>query len=146
MTQTVPGRYIVLAILVFTATIVSIAAVMLFGHPRGRIAPPPSAAVLPIKGDTTGAVTSEIIDALKPIQGFEVADAALWANKRTDLRALGEKLNVRTVLDGSTDGKHVTIQLINAADSFELFTHTYDLGRGFKEALAHDVAAQLMTK
>ncbi len=146
MTKTVSGRYIVYAILVFTAIVVTIAAVMLFGHPRGNVAPPPSIAVFPLAGDTTGAVTSEIIDALKPIPNFQVADAAIYAAKRWDTRTIGEKLNVRTLLDGSTDGSHVTIKLVNAADSFELWSHTYDRSPEFKQTLAHDVEEHLNLK
>ncbi|MBZ5600678.1 MAG: hypothetical protein LAO79_00050 [Acidobacteriia bacterium] len=146
MKPTVSGRFIVAAIVVITAVVVTIAAVMLFGHPRGRAAPPPSIAVFPLVGDSTGAVTSEVIDALKPIPNFQVADAALYAGKRWDTRTIGEKLNVRTLLDGSTDGAHVTVKLINAADSFELWSHTYERTPAFKETLARDVESHLSLK
>jgi len=146
MKRTVPGRWVVLAIIVFSAIMVTIAAFMLFGHPRGRIAPPPSVAVLPIQGDASGAITAEIIDALKPIPNFEVADAAIYAGKRSDTRAIGEKLNVRTVLDGSVQGTQVAIKLMNAADGFELWSHTYDHDATFKQAIARDVEAHVNLK
>ncbi|HLJ75116.1 MAG TPA: hypothetical protein VKU62_11055 [Thermoanaerobaculia bacterium] len=130
-----------MAILVITAIVVSIAAVMLFGHPRGRIAPPPSIAVMPLAGDTDGKVAQEIIQALTPIPNLQVRDAA--GQDRIDLKRLGERLNVRTVLDGSVAQSRVTIKLINAADEFELWSHTYTFDAGFKNALAHDVPAHI---
>ena len=144
--MTVPGRWVVMAIVAFSAIMVGIAAVMLFGHPRGKIAPPPSIAVLPVIGDSSGAVTTEIIDALKPISGLQVADAALFASNRTDTRAIGEKLNVRTVLDASVEGTHVKITLLNGADSFVLWTHIYDRDANFKANLARDVEAHVTLK
>ena len=146
MTRTVSGRFVVVMILALTAVMVGIAAFMLFGHPRGKIAPPPSIAVLPVIGDPTGAVTAEIMDALKPLPNVEIADAALYAKKRQDTRAIGEKLNVRTVLDCSLDGTRVTVKLINAADAFDLWSHTYEHGPAFKDSLAHDIAAELSLK
>ena len=144
--RTVPGRFIVVAILVFTAIMVTVAAVMLFGRPRGREAPPPSIAVFPIRGDSTGAITTGIIDALKPIPNFQVSTAALYADKRWDTRNIGEKLNVRTLLDGSMDGDRVSIKLINAADSFELWAHTYATAAELDQNIAHDVEQHVSLK
>lgn len=138
---TVSGRPIVIAILAITAIVVSIAAVMLFGHPRGRIAPPPSVAVLPLAGDADGAVTREVIAALSPIPDFEVKTAD--GSNRGDKKKIGEQLNVRTVLDGSVDQSRVTIKLINAADEFELWSHTYERNAAFPQTLARDVAREL---
>jgi TolB-like protein len=137
---TVSGRVIVITILAISAIVVSIAAMMLFGHPRGRIAPPPSIAVLPLTGDAGGTVAQQIIEALKTIPKFEVKDAA--GLDRIDLKRLGEKLNVRTLLDGSVDQSHVTIKLINASDEFELWSHSYDRDT-FRDAIARDVAAHV---
>ncbi len=142
--MTVSGKSVVIGILVITAIVVSIAAVMLFGHPRGNVAPPPSIAVLPLAGDTNGEMTHQIIEALKPIPNFQVADAAAF--HRSDVRAIGQKLNVRTVLDGSVDSSHVTIKLINAADEFELWSHVYDRNASFGVTLARDIASELSLK
>ena len=141
--QTLSGRWIVIAIVAVTAIVVSISAVMLFGHPRGKTAPPPSIAVLPVIGDKSGAVTSEVIDALETIPNFKVADAVLYGDKRQDTRPIGDKLNVRTVLDASLDGTHLTIKLINAADAFQLWSHTYQLDPAFKAQLARDIQSHL---
>ena len=144
MTRTVPGRYIVFAILVISGIVVAIAAVMLFGHPRGRIAPPPSIAVLAFDGDADGSVTHAAIEGLKPIPNFKVADAATFS--RREIRAIGQKLNVRSVLDGSVDASRITVRLFNSADEFELWTHVYPRDPGFGAALARDIAAQLSLK
>jgi TolB-like protein len=138
---TVSGKYIVVAILVVTAIVVTIAAVMLFGHPKGDAAPPPSVAVLPVAGDSTGEITHQIIEALKPIPNFQVADAAM--NKDSPIRMIGQKLNVRTVLEGSVDPSGIKVKLFNAADEFELWSHTYPRDANFPAALARDVAAQI---
>src|SRR5690348_13453301 len=103
---TVSGKSVVLGILAITAIVVAIAAVMLFGHPRGNIAPPPSVAVLPLKGDTNGEVTHEVIEALKPIPNLQIADAALLQG--SNIRTIGQKLNIRTVLQGSVDQSRIT--------------------------------------
>jgi TolB-like protein len=145
VTGTVPGRWIVVGILVFTAIMVTIAAVMLFGHPRGKEAPPPSIAVLPLTGDD-GTITAEIRGALKPIPNFQVIDATTLSEYRRAPHTIGQKLNVRTVLGGSVDHSRVTIKLINAADEFELWSHVYEHNADFKDALARDVAAHLTLK
>lgn len=144
MKQTVPGRYVVFAILAIAAIVVSIAAVMLFGHPRGRVAPPPSIAVLKFDGDADGSAARQAMDALKTIPNFQVADAAAF--QRRELRAIGQKLNVRSVLDGSVDASRITVKLFNAADEFELWTKTYPRDSTFGGSLAHDIAAQLSLK
>jgi len=144
MKQTVPGRYVVFAILAIAAIVVSIAAVMLFGHPSGRIAPPPSIAVLKFDGDADGSVARQAMDALRTIPNFQVADAAAF--HRRELRAIGQKLNVRSVLDGSVDASRITVKLFNAADEFELWTKSYPRDSTFGTSLAHDIAGQLSLK
>jgi TolB-like protein len=141
---TVPGRWVVWIIVAFSGIMVSIAAVMLFGHPRGKIAPPPSIAVLPVMGDPE--LAGEIIETLNAIPKFQIRDGSVFAGKRSDTRAIGEKLNVRTVLDGSVTNGRVTVKLINAADAFELWSHDYESVAAVKNDLARDVAAQLSLK
>ena len=139
--RTISGRWIVLAILVITAIAVTIAAVMLFGHPRGNIAPPPSIAVLPFVDMSAtqdqeylcDGMTEEIIDELGRIPDFQVvARSSVFALKgrEQDVREIGQRLNVRSVLEGSVQRSgsrvRVTAQLINAADGFHLWSQTYD--------------------
>ena len=86
-------------------------------------------------------MTEEILNALSAVPALRVASrTSSFAFKGTteDIRAIGEKLRVRTVLEGSVrraDTKlRVTAQLINAADGFHLWSHTYD--REMKDVFA----------
>lgn len=130
-----------LAILILTAIVVSVAAVMLFGHPRGRVAPPPSIAVLPFVDLSAAAdqdylgdgITGQIIDAFSRIPDFQTIGRgsvfALEGNQQ-DVGDIGRRLNVRSVLEGSVqrDGSRVRVsaRLLNAADGFQLWSQTYD--------------------
>jgi serine/threonine protein kinase/Flp pilus assembly protein TadD len=53
-----------------------------------------------------------------------------FKGKNEDLRTIGRKLGVGTILEGSVrkEGKHIriTTQLIKAADGFHLWSHSYD--------------------
>ena len=50
--------------------------------------------------------------------------------KNDDLRTIGQKLNVTTVLDGSVrragDRVRITVQLSDVADGFQLWSKQYD--------------------
>ena len=78
-------------------------------------------------------ITEEILNALATIPDLRVAGRASsfsFKGKHPDLRAIGEQLNVRTVLEGSVrrSGKRVRIavQLSDAADGFRLWAERYD--------------------
>jgi len=146
-TRTVSGRWIVAGILMVTAVMVSIAAVMLFGRPRGKVAPPPSVAVLPFLDKSVdhdaqplcNGIAVQLIDSLGGIPGFKViAQRSAFAVKDLDLRDVGLKLNVRSVLQGSVERfgsrLHVAVDLINAADGFHLSSQVYD--REMKDVFA----------
>jgi adenylate cyclase len=138
--RTMSGRPIVIFILIFTAIVVSIAAVMLFGHPRGKAAPPPSIAVLPFvdlspahdQQYLSDGVTGQIIDSLSRIPDFQVvARGSVFALKdKPEPHDIGERFNVRSVLQGTVQRSgsrvHVTAKLINAADEFQLWSQSYD--------------------
>ena len=53
-----------------------------------------------------------------------------FKGKTEDLRTVGEKLNVSTILEGSVRKQggrvRITAQLIKAADGFQLWSETYD--------------------
>ena len=100
-----------------------------------------SIAVLPftnMSGDTENeyfadGITEEIINALAQIDGLRVAartSAFSFKNKHVDLRIVGERLNVKTVLEGSVRraGNRVRImaQLINTSDGYHLWSERYD--------------------
>jgi adenylate cyclase len=86
-------------------------------------------------------ITEEIIDALAQIQGLHVvarSSAFSFKGKHTDLRIVGEQLNVRTVLEGSVrraDKRlRITAQLVSAEDGYHLWSERYD--REMKDVFA----------
>ena len=78
-------------------------------------------------------VAEEIINALTPLKGLRVAartSAFSFKGKGDDLRTIGQKLSVTTVLDGSVrragDRVRITVQLSNVADGFQMWSERYD--------------------
>jgi eukaryotic-like serine/threonine-protein kinase len=78
-------------------------------------------------------ITEEIINALTKIDELRVAartSAFSFKGKHVDLRIVGERLNVKTVLEGSVRkaGNRVRImaQLTNVADGYHLWSERYD--------------------
>ena len=78
-------------------------------------------------------ITEEIINALTQIENLRVAartSAFSFKNKHVDLRIVGERLNVKTVLEGSVRkyGNRVRImaQLISVSDGYHLWSERYD--------------------
>ena len=78
-------------------------------------------------------ISEEIINALAQIPGLRVAartSAFSFKGKEEDLRVIGEKLNVRTILDGSVrhsgNRLRITAQLINVADGLHLWSERFD--------------------
>lgn len=148
--RTIPGRLIVLPMLVFAAAVISIAIYWLLTHQRGAFAPPPSIAVLPFDSPdkALGERAAEgVMQELSGIPGFEVVprDQSLPA-KGADVRVIGERLNVRSVLEGSveqTQGRvRATARLINTSDAFEFWKKSFeapDLG-----ALDEQIARAVM--
>src|SRR5439155_21022513 len=74
-------------------------------------------------------MTEEIINALTQIKKLHVAartSSFSFKGKQVDLRVVGERLHVRTVLEGSVRraGNHlrITVQLVNAADGYDLWS------------------------
>ena len=78
-------------------------------------------------------IAEEILNALAPLKGLRVAartSAFSFKGKGDDLRTIGEKLNVTTVLEGSVrragDRVRITVQLSDVADGFQLWSERYD--------------------
>jgi TolB-like protein len=78
-------------------------------------------------------IAEEILNALAPLEGLRVAartSAFSFKGKGEDLRTIGEKLNVTTVLEGSVrragDRVRITVQLSDAANGFQLWSERYD--------------------
>ena len=78
-------------------------------------------------------IAEEILNALTPLPGLRVAartSAFSFKGKGEDLRSIGEKLNVTTILEGSVrragDRLRITVQLSDAANGFQLWSERYD--------------------
>jgi serine/threonine-protein kinase len=102
---------------------------------------PPSIAVLPFADMSpekdqeyfAEGIAEELINALAHIQGLRVvARTSAFALKgmNLDIREIGQKLNVKAVLEGSVrkagNRLRVTAQLINVEDGFHLWSERYD--------------------
>ena len=99
-------------------------------------------------------ITEEIINALAQIENLRVvarSSVFLFKGKHIDARVVGERLSVRTVLEGSVRraGNHlrITAQLVNAVDGYDLWSERYD--REMKDVfeiqdeIAHSIAQRL---
>jgi TolB-like protein/Tfp pilus assembly protein PilF len=86
-------------------------------------------------------VTDEIINALVHVENFKViarTSAFAFKNKQVDIREIGRKLDVETLLEGSIrkDGNRlrITAQLIKVADGSHIWSERYD--RNMKDVFA----------
>jgi serine/threonine-protein kinase len=78
-------------------------------------------------------MAEEIINALAQVPGLRVAartSTFVFKGKNHDLRAIGEKLNVATVLEGSVrragNRVRITAQLVSVSDGYHLWSERYD--------------------
>jgi TolB-like protein/cytochrome c-type biogenesis protein CcmH/NrfG len=78
-------------------------------------------------------IAEEIINALCRVQGLRVASRTgsfQFKDTATDLREVGNKLRVETVLEGSVrkseNRLRITVQLIDASRGFHLWSESYD--------------------
>ena len=122
------------------------------------LTPGKSIAVLPFANLSTDpdneyfsdGISEEIINALTQLEGLRVAarsSAFSFKGKNEDLRTVGERLNVSTVLEGSVRKAgsriRVTAQLINVADGFHLWSEQYDREMDDVFAVQEEIAAAI---
>jgi TolB-like protein/tetratricopeptide (TPR) repeat protein len=103
--------------------------------------PLPSVAVLPfvnLSGDPEqeyfcDGMTEEIINALSQIEDLRVVartSAFVFKDKREDIREIGRKLNVETLLEGSVrksgERLRITAQLVKVSDGYHLWSERFD--------------------
>jgi TolB-like protein/Tfp pilus assembly protein PilF len=99
-------------------------------------------------------VAEEILNALSQLKGMRVAaraSAFSFRGKGDDLKAIGEKLQVATVLDGSVrrsgDQVRITVRLSDVANGYQLWSDRYDRNLSdifdVQEEIAKAVAARL---
>ena len=125
----------------------------------------PSVAVLPFADMSPGkdleyfgdGIAEEILNALAQVNGLKVigrTSSFSFKGKPDDLRAIGQKLNVETILEGSVrkegDILRITAQLIRAADGSHLWSRVFDRGKGglfaIQEEIARAVTSALQVK
>ena len=117
--------------------------------PNSGIRALPSIAVLPLVNLSrdpdqeyfSDGVAEEILNALAQVEGLHVAgrtSSFSFKGKNEDLRSIGQKLGVTTVLEGSVrkqgDRVRITAQLINVGDGFHLWSQSFD--RDLKDIFA----------
>lgn len=92
-------------------------------------------------------VTEEIINALGQIHGLRVAGRSSsfsFKGRNEDLRSVGAKLNVATILEGtlrrSGDRLRITAQLIDAGSGYQLWSERYDRVMADVFALQDEIA------
>ena len=119
-----------------------------------------SVAVLPFENQSgaedeyfADGVTDEILNALAQVEGLRVAGRAscfAFKGRREDLRAIGEKLDVGTVLEGtvrrSGSRLRITVQLANAADGYQLWSERYDREMTDVFAVQDEIATAIATR
>jgi TolB-like protein/Tfp pilus assembly protein PilF len=78
-------------------------------------------------------LTEELIGALAKVKGLHVTartSAFVFKDTNRDVRDIGKRLNVRTVLEGSVrrqqDRVRITAKLISVEDGFNLWSESYD--------------------
>lgn len=89
----------------------------------------------------------EIISSLAQIKNLRViarTSSFSFKGKHVDLRSIGEQLHVRTVLEGSVrksgNRLRITVQLVNAADGYHLWSETYDREMKHVFAIQEEIA------
>jgi len=115
-----------------------------FGIPKERLPKKgllPSIAVLPFTNLTVDkeqdyfcdGMAEEIINALTQLEGLRVVartSSFSFRGKEIDIREIGRKLNVETLLEGSVrkagNRLRITAQLVNVADGYHLWSERYD--------------------
>jgi TolB-like protein/Flp pilus assembly protein TadD len=120
---------------------------------------PKSIAVLPFadmsaekeNGYFTDGMAEEIINALTTIKALRVASrTSSFAFKGTneDIRQVGKKLDVSTVLEGSVrkagNKLRITAQLVNVADGYQLWSQRYDRDMEDVFAIQDEIAQNIV--
>jgi TolB-like protein/cytochrome c-type biogenesis protein CcmH/NrfG len=122
----------------------------------------PSIAVLPFVNMSDDAsneyfsdgISEEILNVLAKVRELKVAgrtSSFAFKGKTEDLRGIGEKLNVKTLLEGSVrkdDARQkvrVTVQLINVEDGYHIWSESYDRSLEDIFAIQEEIAREVAT-
>lgn len=124
------------------------------GATRERPAPA-TIAVLPFADRSPGrdqeyfsdGISEELIATLARVEGLRVASrtsAFAFRGREVDIRTVGARLGVATVLEGSVrragDKLRITAQLVNVADGYQLWSDSFDRDAGDAFAIQQEIA------
>ena len=98
-------------------------------------------------------LAEELIDALARLEGLRVVartSSFQFRGKGHDLREIGEKLRVKTVLEGSVrkagNRLRINTQLISTSDGYHLWSERYDRDMGDVFAVQDEIARAVVEK
>jgi TolB-like protein len=98
-------------------------------------------------------MTEELITALGAVEGLRVAAKTSTFHlkgKDLDIRAIGDQLNVETLVEGSVrkagDRLRVTAQLVNVSDGYHLWSERYDRQLDDVFAVQDEIARAIVQK
>ena len=98
-------------------------------------------------------ISEEILNVLTHVDGLKVAgrtSAFSFKGKNEDIRTIGDKLDVKMILEGSVrkagSKVRITAQLINVEDGFRLWSETYDREMEDIFAIQDEIAANIVEK
>ncbi len=98
-------------------------------------------------------ITEEIINALTKIKGLRVAartSSFRFKGEKIDIREVGEKLNVKTVLEGSVRKSgsklRITAQLINIEDGYHIWSETFEREMSDVFAIQDEISLSIMNR
>ena len=122
---------------------------------------PPSIAVLPFTNLSSDkeqeyfcdGMAEEIINVLTQVEGLRVVartSAFSFRGKEIDIREIGRKLNVETLLEGSVrkagNRLRITAQLVNVADGYHLWSERYDREMEDIFAIQEEISLSIVDK
>jgi TolB-like protein/Tfp pilus assembly protein PilF len=123
--------------------------------------PQPSIAVLPFTNLSADkeqeyfcdGMAEEIINALSQVEDLRVVartSAFSFRGKEIDIREIGKKLNVRTLLEGSVrkagNRVRITAQLINVSDGYHLWSERFDRDLADVFAIQDEISLTIVDK
>jgi serine/threonine-protein kinase len=98
-------------------------------------------------------ITDEILNALAQVEGLRVAartSCFAFKGRREDLRLVGEKLDVGTVLEGTVRRSgarlRITVRMVNAANGYQLWSERYDRELTDVFAVQDEIAGAIATR
>ena len=123
------------------------------GAPAAPIAVLPFTDLSPARDNAyfSDGITDELINTLTHVDGVHVAartSAFAYRNGRSDVREVGRRLGVATVLEGSVRKAgtriRITVQLANAGDGYQLWSETYDREMTDVFAIQEDISREIV--